>query len=71
MLGNRGREWVPVGIFGGCWQILPLLGRDLARKDRNGASDPFVRLRYNGKVQESTVSTTSVCRDPSTCQPRR
>lgn len=28
----------------------------MARKDRNGASDPFVRLRYNGKTQESTVS---------------
>nr|XP_009676489.1 PREDICTED: ras GTPase-activating protein 4-like [Struthio camelus australis] len=30
-----------------------LLRRDLARKDRNGASDPFVRVRYNGKTQES------------------
>ncbi|NWX50898.1 RASL2 protein, partial [Steatornis caripensis] len=40
-----------------------LLGRDLARKDRNGASDPFVRLRYNGKVQESTVVKKS-------CYPR-
>ncbi|KFQ39253.1 Putative Ras GTPase-activating protein 4B, partial [Mesitornis unicolor] len=37
--------------------------RDLARKDRNGASDPFVRLRYNGKVQESTVVKKS-------CYPR-
>lgn len=53
-------------ILGGYWEILPLLGRDLARKDRNGASDPFVRLRYNGKVQESTVSSTSVYCDPPT-----
>lgn len=53
-------------ILGGYWEIPPLLGRDLARKDRNGASDPFVRLRYNGKVQESTVSSTSVYRDPPT-----
>ncbi|EMP28877.1 Ras GTPase-activating protein 4 [Chelonia mydas] len=27
---------------------------DLARKDRNGASDPFVRVRYNSKTQESS-----------------
>ncbi|XP_053941333.1 ras GTPase-activating protein 4 [Cuculus canorus] len=40
-----------------------LEARDLARKDRNGASDPFVRLRYNGKVQESTVVKKS-------CYPR-
>lgn len=31
--------------------------RDLAKKDRNGASDPFVRVRYNGKTYESTVRT--------------
>ncbi|KFQ75333.1 Putative Ras GTPase-activating protein 4B, partial [Phaethon lepturus] len=37
--------------------------RDLARKDRNGASDPFVRLRYNGKAQESAVVKKS-------CYPR-
>ncbi|XP_044285877.1 ras GTPase-activating protein 4B isoform X2 [Varanus komodoensis] len=30
--------------------------RDLARKDRNGASDPFVRVRYNGKTHETSVS---------------
>ncbi|KAL2095021.1 hypothetical protein ACEWY4_009740 [Coilia grayii] len=29
--------------------------RDLAKKDRNGASDPFVRVRYNGKTCESAV----------------
>ncbi|XP_057266774.1 ras GTPase-activating protein 4-like [Pezoporus wallicus] len=40
-----------------------LEARDLARKDRNGASDPFVRLRYNGKTQESTVVKRS-------CYPR-
>ncbi|XP_039576578.1 ras GTPase-activating protein 4-like isoform X3 [Passer montanus] len=40
-----------------------LEARDLARKDRNGASDPFVRLRYNGKTQESTVVKKS-------CYPR-
>ncbi|KFU95890.1 Ras GTPase-activating protein 4, partial [Chaetura pelagica] len=40
-----------------------LEARDLARKDLNGASDPFVRLRYNGRVQESTVIKKS-------CYPR-
>lgn len=33
------------------------VSRDLAKKDRNGASDPFVRVRYNGKTYESTVRT--------------
>ncbi|XP_075445940.1 ras GTPase-activating protein 4-like [Ascaphus truei] len=37
--------------------------RDLARKDRNGASDPFVRVRYNAKTQESSVVKKS-------CYPR-
>ncbi|KAG8587697.1 hypothetical protein GDO81_005754 [Engystomops pustulosus] len=37
--------------------------RDLARKDRNGASDPFVRVHYNGKIQESMVVKKS-------CYPR-
>ncbi|XP_061460629.1 ras GTPase-activating protein 4-like isoform X2 [Rhineura floridana] len=37
--------------------------RDLARKDRNGASDPFVRVRYNGKTQETLVIKKS-------CYPR-
>ncbi|XP_053131516.1 ras GTPase-activating protein 4-like [Hemicordylus capensis] len=37
--------------------------RNLARKDRNGASDPFVRVRYNGKTQETSVVKKS-------CYPR-
>ncbi|KAM6466359.1 ras GTPase-activating protein 4B isoform 1-T1 [Liasis olivaceus] len=37
--------------------------RDLARKDRNGASDPFVRVRYNSKIQETLVIKKS-------CYPR-
>uniref|UniRef100_A0AAY4DEN4 RAS p21 protein activator 4 n=1 Tax=Denticeps clupeoides TaxID=299321 RepID=A0AAY4DEN4_9TELE len=40
-----------------------LEARDLARKDRNGASDPFVRVQYNGKTHESTVVKKS-------CYPR-
>uniref|UniRef100_V9KFI4 Ras GTPase-activating protein 4-like protein n=1 Tax=Callorhinchus milii TaxID=7868 RepID=V9KFI4_CALMI len=37
--------------------------RDLARKDLNGASDPFVKVRYNGKTEESVVVKKS-------CYPR-
>ncbi|KAJ8275835.1 hypothetical protein COCON_G00075870 [Conger conger] len=37
--------------------------RDLAKKDRNGASDPFVRVRYNGKTHETAVVKKS-------CYPR-
>uniref|UniRef100_F6YXK4 RAS p21 protein activator 4 n=1 Tax=Ornithorhynchus anatinus TaxID=9258 RepID=F6YXK4_ORNAN len=37
--------------------------RDLAPKDRNGASDPFVRVRYHSKTQESAVVKKS-------CYPR-
>ncbi|KAL0994591.1 hypothetical protein UPYG_G00124530 [Umbra pygmaea] len=40
-----------------------LEARDLAKKDRNGASDPFVRVRYKGKTQESAVVKKS-------CYPR-
>nr|XP_012304430.1 ras GTPase-activating protein 4 isoform X1 [Aotus nancymaae] len=37
--------------------------RDLAPKDRNGASDPFVRVRYKGRTQETSVVKKS-------CYPR-
>ncbi|XP_017495955.2 ras GTPase-activating protein 4B isoform X8 [Manis javanica] len=32
-----------------------LEARDLAPKDRNGASDPFVRVRYRGRTQETSI----------------
>ncbi|XP_049643855.1 ras GTPase-activating protein 4B [Suncus etruscus] len=32
-----------------------LEARDLAPRDRNGASDPFVRVRYNGRTQETSI----------------
>nr|XP_020011994.1 ras GTPase-activating protein 4 isoform X1 [Castor canadensis] len=40
-----------------------LEARDLAPKDRNGASDPFVRVRYKGRTQETSVVKKS-------CYPR-
>nr|XP_035136302.2 ras GTPase-activating protein 4 isoform X1 [Callithrix jacchus] len=40
-----------------------LEARDLAPKDRNGASDPFVRVRYKGRTQETSIVKKS-------CYPR-
>ncbi|XP_015223336.2 ras GTPase-activating protein 4 isoform X1 [Lepisosteus oculatus] len=54
VLGDQGARKLRCQVFE---------ARDLARKDRNGASDPFVRVRYNGKTHESTVVKKS-------CYPR-
>ncbi|XP_047635739.1 ras GTPase-activating protein 4B isoform X1 [Phacochoerus africanus] len=40
-----------------------LEARDLAPKDRNGASDPFVRVRYKGRTHETSIVKKS-------CYPR-
>uniref|UniRef100_G3SE74 RAS p21 protein activator 4 n=1 Tax=Gorilla gorilla gorilla TaxID=9595 RepID=G3SE74_GORGO len=37
---------------------LPAKDMDLAPKDRNGASDPFVRVRYKGRTQETSETNT-------------
>uniref|UniRef100_A0A8D2DHA7 Ras GTPase-activating protein 4 n=1 Tax=Sciurus vulgaris TaxID=55149 RepID=A0A8D2DHA7_SCIVU len=55
-------EVVP-GTPGGRLRCSVLEARDLAPKDRNGASDPFVRVHYNGRTQETTVVKKS-------CYPR-
>ncbi|XP_013376084.1 PREDICTED: ras GTPase-activating protein 4B isoform X2 [Chinchilla lanigera] len=45
-----------------------LEARDLAPKDRNGASDPFVRVRYNGRTQETSLLSGQVVK--KSCYPR-
>ncbi|XP_047570127.1 ras GTPase-activating protein 4B isoform X2 [Lutra lutra] len=55
-------EVVP-GTPAGRLRCSVLEARDLAPKDRNGASDPFVRVRYNGRTQETSIVKKS-------CYPR-
>uniref|UniRef100_A0A674CF35 RAS p21 protein activator 4 n=1 Tax=Salmo trutta TaxID=8032 RepID=A0A674CF35_SALTR len=54
----QGEIHLQISVLGDVPRILRcqvLEARDLAKKDRNGASDPFVRVRYNGKTHESVV----------------
>uniref|UniRef100_A0A8C6GYF3 RAS p21 protein activator 4 n=1 Tax=Mus spicilegus TaxID=10103 RepID=A0A8C6GYF3_MUSSI len=55
-------EVVP-GVHASRLRCAVLEARDLAPKDRNGASDPFVRVHYNGRTQETSVVKKS-------CYPR-
>lgn len=55
-------EVVP-GLHASRLRCSVLEARDLAPKDRNGASDPFVRVHYNGRTQETSVVKKS-------CYPR-